>query len=279
MKTKKKIIVYYGASGHGKGLVDAMSGFGVKGPLRKAVVTEDFFYNSAEEIHTFLTNRFTDDHNKHYFLVNSDITSVKRELKVARTIDSCQKLHMIAFNADGTIQKKVNLCSCEMCLTGDFLRCPIEAGVKISYGNMESEDEDSCDEDPEGESEAEDDDVEFEELELRAECVFDVIEVGSYVALFSAKSSFELFYICKVIAFGTAENDIYDSFNHAVLKGTRFIECNYLEKIKEKKSNVYYKIIPKTVLVHPSQVMAPAVNVQEDLSLTMQEYQWLADCI
>ena len=33
------IYIYYGAPGHGKGLVDAMSGFGVKGPLRKAVIT------------------------------------------------------------------------------------------------------------------------------------------------------------------------------------------------------------------------------------------------
>ena len=32
-------IDYFGASGHGKGLVDAMSGFGVKGPLRRAVIT------------------------------------------------------------------------------------------------------------------------------------------------------------------------------------------------------------------------------------------------
>ena len=34
-KEQKNIIVYYGASGHGKGLVDAMSGFGVKGPICK----------------------------------------------------------------------------------------------------------------------------------------------------------------------------------------------------------------------------------------------------
>ena len=43
IKYEKSVIVYYGASGHRKGLVDAMSGFGVKGPLRKAVLTQDFF--------------------------------------------------------------------------------------------------------------------------------------------------------------------------------------------------------------------------------------------
>ena len=34
-----KILVYYGVSGHGKGLVDAMSSFGVKAPLLRAVIT------------------------------------------------------------------------------------------------------------------------------------------------------------------------------------------------------------------------------------------------
>ena len=37
----KTIIVYYGAAGHGKGLVDAMSAFGVKTPLKRAVIEQD----------------------------------------------------------------------------------------------------------------------------------------------------------------------------------------------------------------------------------------------
>ena len=37
MDLGKVVISYYGASGHGKGLVDAMSGFGAKEPIRKAV--------------------------------------------------------------------------------------------------------------------------------------------------------------------------------------------------------------------------------------------------
>ena len=42
-KYNKTIILYYGVSGHGKGLVDSMSSFGVKGPLRKSIMTENFF--------------------------------------------------------------------------------------------------------------------------------------------------------------------------------------------------------------------------------------------
>ena len=50
----KKFIIYFGVSGHGKGLVDTMSAFGVKGPLRKQIIiNKDFFFLSAEEIHSF----------------------------------------------------------------------------------------------------------------------------------------------------------------------------------------------------------------------------------
>ena len=40
----KTIILYYGVSGHGKGLVDSMSNFRVKGPLQKSIITEKKFF-------------------------------------------------------------------------------------------------------------------------------------------------------------------------------------------------------------------------------------------
>ena len=50
----KICIVYYGVSGHGKGTVDAMSGFGVKDPIRKAFIQHDLFFNSAKELYEYL---------------------------------------------------------------------------------------------------------------------------------------------------------------------------------------------------------------------------------
>ena len=47
--TRKTVLVYFGVSGHGKGLVDAMSGFGVKQPLRLAIIQQDIFFQSAEK--------------------------------------------------------------------------------------------------------------------------------------------------------------------------------------------------------------------------------------
>ena len=66
------VIVYYGASGHGKGLVDAMSAFGVKRPMLKAVLTQNFKYNSAKDILDLLSSLFQDDPQKLYSLLNCD---------------------------------------------------------------------------------------------------------------------------------------------------------------------------------------------------------------
>ena len=40
---RKRIILYYGASAHGRGLVDGMSSSGVKTTLRKEIIVADFY--------------------------------------------------------------------------------------------------------------------------------------------------------------------------------------------------------------------------------------------
>ena len=57
-KTNKCIVTFYGTSGHGKGLVDAMSSFGVKAPICRAVLTEDFSYQNAQDIYDYHTQFF-----------------------------------------------------------------------------------------------------------------------------------------------------------------------------------------------------------------------------
>ena len=42
----KRIIIYFGAAGHGRGLVDGMSSFGVKTPLRFMIITKDLAFCS-----------------------------------------------------------------------------------------------------------------------------------------------------------------------------------------------------------------------------------------
>ena len=94
----KPIIAFYGTSGHGKGLVDAMSNFGVKGHLRKAVLLEDFSYNSSIDIMNYLTNHFQNDRNKEYFLISQEEINNQWELiKGWFKIKGCIAMHMISF--------------------------------------------------------------------------------------------------------------------------------------------------------------------------------------
>ena len=90
-KLNKTIIVYYGVSGHGKGLVDAMSGFGVKGPIRRAVVTKSFSFTTAEDIYNYLYNLFEIDKQKELYLVTPETIHSKRSND---KIDGCISFHM-----------------------------------------------------------------------------------------------------------------------------------------------------------------------------------------
>ena len=68
---------YYCIPGHGKGLVAAVSGFRVKRPLKKAVVTEDFHCENANDILTFLNSSYSQGSKKmHYELTSDKINSI-----------------------------------------------------------------------------------------------------------------------------------------------------------------------------------------------------------
>ena len=82
--------MYYKDSGHGKGLVDAMSAFEVKTPLRRAVVTDDFHYGGVEDIN-YLRNKFGEDDKKNYYLIDLETTAELRNSKESFRIKGCQK--------------------------------------------------------------------------------------------------------------------------------------------------------------------------------------------
>ena len=91
VKLDKTIIWYYGVPGHGRGLVDGMSGFGVKTPLRKAIIVNDFFYECAGELTTFLLEKFNGDNSKYYKefdskTLNASRNSCKSTLKTQQKI-------------------------------------------------------------------------------------------------------------------------------------------------------------------------------------------------
>ena len=50
-------------------------------------------------------------------------------------------------------------------------------------------------------------------------------------------------------------------------------------KLKENCGGIYYKSLPKTVYVLPAQVLRPLVILDENLSISAADYQWLSDSI
>ena len=114
----KKCLMYYGVSGHGKGLVDNMSAFEVKNFLRKAVLTDNFSYNKASDIYNYFIKHFEQDPQKKYFLLESETIYEKQSQKKTYYIKNCRSRHMICFHPDGSVQTKQNTCSCHNCIQG-----------------------------------------------------------------------------------------------------------------------------------------------------------------
>ena len=103
---------------------------------------DNFSYSNSLDIYNYLTEIFSDDHKKHYFVLDSEKIDEKRKDKQLLPIKLCREKHMISFSPDGCVQTKVNICSCEECLKGDFIKCTYEAGKKI-YFNISSDYDDS----------------------------------------------------------------------------------------------------------------------------------------
>ena len=124
MDLKIPIMLYYGVNGHGRGLVDAMSGFGVKGPLRKMVITSDFYFKTATELEDRLKEEFRDCPNRIYTTLDEDeLNKMLKARGPGLPIPGCRKARMIYFGIDGSYRIKNTLCSCESCSIGDFDQC------------------------------------------------------------------------------------------------------------------------------------------------------------
>ena len=97
--SQKTIIVYYGVAGHGKGLVDVASGFGVKDPIRKAIILEDWYFNSSMDMVRFLSERNGNDNKKIYvYFPVEDIQQLRSNNDIKkRKIKGSRMLHCLVF--------------------------------------------------------------------------------------------------------------------------------------------------------------------------------------
>lgn len=113
------------------------------------------------------------------------------------------------------------------------------------------------------------------EQELRAECVADIVIPNSFTALFSPPESFQLFYLLHALSIETLSEMMIDQYNHVIQQGDKYILCTLLEKLKEKHGHTYQKNLYKTAFVFPAQVLCPLKILDESLSMSAADYQWL----
>ena len=70
-----------------------MSSFGVKVPIRRAVLTEDFSYWNAQDIYDYLIQLFRND--------SENEIEVEKEILGSYGIKKCRSLYMISYFPDG----------------------------------------------------------------------------------------------------------------------------------------------------------------------------------
>ena len=261
-KLNTKIIIYYGVSGHSKGLVDAVGAFCVKSPLTRAVITQNLDYSCAKDIFEDLNDHFKDDASKLCSTLSPEKISIFVIDESPLSINNCMKSHMISYFPNGSTQSKVNICSCDSCIEGEFTSCLIEKGkiFQIVGEGKDHDDNDASEGEFDNDLES-GDESDAEAYELRAESVNSVLSRNTTIALYFASNSLELFYLCKVLDFGIADENLVDDYNHIIPKESEYTKCQYYQKQKESQSGIQYKLLPKSVCVFPTQVLPPLVNL------------------
>ena len=114
-----KIIWFYVEPGHGCGLVDAMSSFGCKQQLCHEIVTNDSWFQNAEEMVQFFTQYFSTDNSKEcHHLVDAAETANNRANKSGEfELRPCRKCHVIVVNKDGIFSKMLYFTNPEIVTT------------------------------------------------------------------------------------------------------------------------------------------------------------------
>ena len=86
-KYNVRITRIYEVAGHGKGLIDAMSSFGVKAILRRGIVSHDCWFESSNNICEFLSSRC--DSRMSYTNLDPKSIDEKRRNKEGLKIKAC----------------------------------------------------------------------------------------------------------------------------------------------------------------------------------------------
>ena len=216
-----RIIRTYGAAGHGKGVIDAMSSYRAKNVLRHDIVTLDILFKSSESIVDYLAKKKP---QFSYTNVPADKVALLRFKLISKIhwkSKDCMKEHLFMFEKGKDVLLKEYLCDCNHCLNFKFECCE----DSNNEGNSEviTDDDLFADED--------------EELNIE-EQIFDFVEIPSYVTLFTGVNT-ELLYFSKVKEKRISDGMITDTWGHVVLPVARYFKRNYLKPVRS--TNMSFK--------------------------------------
>ena len=242
---------FYGTPGHGRGLIDAMSSFGCKQPLKRHILTNDAWFPTAESMVEFLKVFFKEDITKKHFLVDESITaSTRSKPRDFHILRPCRQFHLIAVNSAGEFQKVL------------FYK---GQDLKTIFGT--NEDTEMLDIDVE--------DEEDDAFTLDVATVAELVQPCTYVGVRTPPSSLESFFLCEVIETGVASEFVEDAFGHIVEEGEWYAKVSYLQKYDENQRYVKYERSRKQreVLIRIAEVFATNIVLESDLKMAREEYQ------
>ena len=249
---------FFGEAGHGRGLIDAMAWFGCEGPLSEAIIFEDKFFSSAQEMVDYLGTRFMSDVTKEYFLLVDKMAATQRaEGRQEYPIRGCQAEHVLSFNPQGCAMIK-NL--------KDYVN-------EVDGGDYEEEESDVANDD--------NDEEENDNWILTAPAIFETIEEDSFVAIRAPPSSMELFYVMKVLKKGIATTNLSDSAKqHFVVEGEPYIIGKWVSFISENRKYAQYKLAKNVedALINMKEIVFTDIKLNEKLQLDISEYHTLCCC-
>lgn len=263
------IIRIYGAAGHGKGIIDAMSSFGVKAILRQTIIGTDSWFKDSEEMVEFLAEQKKCDTKFVYRNIYPNDLSIHRlTKKKSIKIVGCSKIHLLCFRKEKEILLKNVLCNCENCLMLQFDKCnKTETEMQNAAYNVPSDGEVL-------EDEIEDRQVE-NEGKISDEQVYEFITENSFITVYSPSISTDPFFVVLVENKSVATEKLTDANGHVILEGEQYFEGRYLEKISESRRGIGFKIVEGLVYILPCEVMSTFVDVElegNDYFINMIEY-------
>ena len=259
IKYKLKVVWFYGEPGHGKGLVDAMSSFGCKSPLRQMVINHDKWYDTAAEMKMALEEDFKNGSGNTYRVVEADKLKIERRRRKESKIPGCKKMHLICVDVNGLFTTKNVL--------------HVNDKSLFTF-NFEDEDllVDDCESDDDsGEGEINDDSA------LDKNVVYDIIEPETYIGLRCPPESMELLYVVEVLEKGV---DI-KAPSSCILKGEKYVKVRYLEKTHESTRSVKFNISKyfPPAFVNLGEIFTTNIGLDNNLNMHINEYRSLCSQI